>query len=91
MVGLRGTTPEDPAAQEAELEDVADIRADASRGMDTAGNRFICGSDERADEFSLPDSPGGQSGLGASVDAADGKQDERHGNRHEPAEPGMVW
>jgi hypothetical protein len=75
---MRGRpTPEDPAAQEADLEDVADIRADAARGMDTAGNRFISGSDERPDEFSLPDSSPCQRGLGASADAADGKQDER--------------
>ena len=29
------------------MEDVAQIRADAVRGMGTAGNRFICGSDEQ--------------------------------------------
>src|ERR1017187_1590088 len=80
---MRGRpTPEDPAAQEAKLEDVAAIRADAVRGMDTAGNRFVSGSDERADKFSLPDSPACQRGLGASADAADGKQDERQGNAH---------
>ena len=56
--------------------------------MDTADNRFISGSDERTDEFILPDSPGGKSGLGASADAADGKQDDRQGNRHEPADRG---
>ena len=45
---MRGRpAPEDPAAQEAEMENVAYIRADAVRGMDPAGNRFICGSDEQ--------------------------------------------
>src|ERR1035437_1113616 len=86
---MRGRpTPEDPGAQEAELEEVADIRADAVRGMDTAGNHFISGSDQRANEFGLPNSPACQRGLGASADAADGKQDDRQGNRHEPADRG---
>ena len=54
---MRGRpAPEDPATQKAELENMAYIRADTVRGMGTAGNRFICGRDKNADEFSLPDS-----------------------------------
>ena len=41
------------------MEHVADIRADAMRGMGPASKRFKSGSDERADEFSLPNSPTG--------------------------------
>ena len=75
--GMRGRpAPENPAAQEAEAENVAQIRACAVRGMDTAGNRLACGSDETADEFSPPDSPASQSGLSPSADAADGEQDQ---------------
>ncbi|SPE55440.1 hypothetical protein SBV1_2200028 [Verrucomicrobia bacterium] len=82
----RGPTPEDPAAQEAESENTAQIRANDVRGMGPAGNRFVCGSDEAPDEFGLTDSPADQAGSGASDDAAQRKQEERQHDGQESAD-----
>jgi hypothetical protein len=69
---MRGRpAPEDPAAQEAESEDVADIGADTVRGMCPAGNCFVCGCDKSPDDFSLDDGPRGQGGFSTFGNNAD--------------------
>ena len=49
----RRPAPENSAAQEAKMEDMADVRADAVRRMGPAGKRFVGGSDQGAEKFGL--------------------------------------
>jgi len=46
-------SPEDAAAEEAEMEDMSQIRADAVQRMGAAGKRFVSGRDDSANQLSL--------------------------------------
>ena len=83
----RRPAPEDSAAQPAEVKDMTYVRADAVRRMGATGNRFVCGRDKRAEEFSLADGPTGQNGSGISGNDAECKKDQRQGDRQQPANP----
>ena len=81
----RRPAPEDSTAQKAEVEDMTCVRTDATRRMDATRNRFVCGRDKRAEEFSLTDSPAGQNDLGISGNDAECKKNQRQGDGQQPA------
>jgi len=78
--------PKDPAAQQAEFENMGQVRADAVRRMGTTCNRFVSGSDYTSDYLSLANGPGNQPGRGISGGAAQDKQDEWQSNRQKSAD-----
>ncbi len=83
---MRGRpTPEDPAAQNAESENVAQISTHAVRGMDAARKRFVDGGDKSADEFGLTDRPTGQTNSSASGNDTNRQQEERQDYGQESA------
>ena len=82
----RWPAPENSAAQKAEVEDMTDVRADAVRRMDAARNRFVCGRDKRAEEFSLTDGPTGQNDPTISGNDAECKKNQRQGEGQQPAD-----
>ena len=62
------------------------VRANKMCWMGAAGNRFVRGSDETTDDFSLTDSPADQAGYGTSGEAAKRKKRERHENGQKSAD-----
>jgi len=65
---------------------MTEIRADGVCGMGPAGNRFIRGRNERADEFRLTDSPPDQAGPAISGHGAQRNESERQDHRQKSAD-----
>ena len=79
----RRPAPENSTAQPAEAEDMTDVLADTVRRMNATRNCLVNGSDKRAEEFSLTNSPTGQNGSGTLDNEADDKQEQWQGERQQ--------
>jgi len=87
--GVRGRpAPEHPAAQDAELERMADVHA--ARFMEVRVNParegLVSGGDERAEQFRLPDGPPDAGDPEVQRDIAGEDECQRQDNRYEPAD-----
>jgi hypothetical protein len=81
----RRPAPEHATAQKSEPEDVTDVIADEVRRVDAARERFVCGCDQRANEFSLADGPARQHGSGIINNRADDEQKQWQSRRQQHA------
>lgn len=88
--GVRGRpAPEDSAAQEAELEPVAEVGAEIMKGrVHAAGKGLVGGGDQRAEESGLADGPAKPADPWAAGDKAGEDQCQRQQEWNETADGG---